>query len=101
MALRRWYKLDGNGNDSISSETLTITGATSNTTTQKLGTGCYDFDGSNDYLRATVSTSKFAETFTFDAWVSVTNTANLQTIFNKYGYYLAAIKEEETNENSI
>lgn len=33
----------GNGND------VTIVGATSDTVNQKLGSGCYDFDGTDDY----------------------------------------------------
>ena len=71
-----YYKLDGDATDEVGSNNGTISGATSDTTNKKLGTGSYSFDGVNDSI-STASMPVSAYPFTVNAWVRVLSTVSV------------------------
>lgn len=69
------YSLDENALDNtIQNNDGTVSGATSDTTNEKLGTGCYDFDGTNDIIEFGSIASDIR---TISLWVNLNSTTEV------------------------
>ncbi|HLP86875.1 MAG TPA: LamG-like jellyroll fold domain-containing protein, partial [Candidatus Paceibacterota bacterium] len=76
-----WWKLDGNAQDSISTNNGTITGATLTSTNCKSGQ-CYTFDGT-DYISIPDSASLDLGSYTISAWIYPTDVTNWGALIGK------------------
>jgi hypothetical protein len=72
MGLRVWLPLNGSlENQGLSNVTFTNNGAATNAN-GKIG-GCYSFNGSSNYLKATYNF--YSSQYTVSAWVYTTSTS--------------------------
>lgn len=76
--LDEYYTLNGNAIDLINGHNGTITGATYNAS-GKLD-GCYDFDGSGDYITADPIENINVASFSLSAWIKTSNSGNQHII---------------------
>lgn len=99
--LKHYYTFDGaNAEDSIGSRDGVINGATNITSALCANNGCYDFDGSNDFI----DLGKFDEvnSFTICWWMVPDNVVNYQNFFHTH--YLTndqGIRIEEYNTANL
>ena len=80
---RKIYRWGGGGNSLGSDGDVTNQGATLDTSNEKLGTGCLDFDGSNDYINMTSLLTNDAMTTagTISFWINFDAVGNGKKIW--------------------
>ena len=95
--------------DSIGSDgdATTVSGVTLNTSNEILGTGCFSFDGTNDYciLPNNLDTMLDGGAFSFSCWANVASTtASFKTVISKMAnptwsnpYHAFSIEQTGTN----